>query len=89
MATATKQPAPEQPGSEKPAPDKSVGIAEVAEHLGTDPRSLRAFLRRTNQAVGRGTSYSWPSLNDSSVERLRVDWDATKAEKSERPSTKK
>ena len=84
MATSTKQ-----TGPEKPTSDKSLGIKEVADQLGTDPRSLRAFLRRTKRAVGRGTSYSWQSLDDPSLEQLRADWNATKAEKSERPSTKK
>ena len=73
----------------KTQPPAGVGIKEVASHLGTDPRSLRAFLRRTKRAVGRGTSYSWQSLDDPSVEQLHGDWNATKAEKRERPSTKK
>ena len=82
MATATKQSV-----AEKPTSDKSVGIAEVAEHLGTDPRSLRAFLRRTKRAVGRGTSYRWPSLDDPSVEQLHADWTATRGEISGRTTT--
>lgn len=83
MGTATKQ-----NGPEKPTSDKSVGVAEVAEHLGTDPRTLRVFLRRSGKSVGRGTSYSWQSLDDPSLQKLRADWDATKVT-SDRPSTKK
>lgn len=61
MATATRKTDDSKPA---PAKDKAkeepegVGVKEVAAHLKTDPRSLRAFLRRTERAVGRGTRHA-------------------------------
>lgn len=57
------------------ATDKQpIGVKEVAAHLKTDPRSLRAFLRRTERGTGRGTRYSWPSLTDPAVKKIAADW---------------
>lgn len=51
----------------KPRPDeaagsKGVGVKDLAGHVGTEPRVLRAFLRRKQRAVGKGRRYAWPSL---------------------------
>jgi hypothetical protein len=34
---------------------KSISVGELANHLGTDPRALRVFLRSADRVVGRGT----------------------------------
>lgn len=81
MATATRktdQPwaaeAKAKPADKKVEEPKGVGVKDLADHLGTEPRLLRAFLRRTQRAVGKGTRYSWPSLNDSAVKKIAADW---------------
>jgi hypothetical protein len=57
---------------------EGIGVAEVAK-LGTTHRALRAFLRRTERALGRGTRYSWPSLTDAAVKKLAAEWKAAQA----------
>ncbi|HMJ03260.1 MAG TPA: hypothetical protein VK506_09975 [Conexibacter sp.] len=81
-ATATK-PAPKA-AKAKPEP-QGVGIKELADHLGIDPRSLRGFLRRTQRSVGRGTRYEWPSLRDAAVKKIVADWRAAQAEADDAP----
>jgi len=68
--TATKtEPAP------KPAPT-GIGVKELAEHLGTEPRKLRIFLRKTERAAGKGERYNWPSLKSAEVRKIEADWKA-------------
>jgi hypothetical protein len=57
-------------------PTSEIGVKELAEHLGTDPRTLRGFLRRQDQSVGRGTRYRWGSLKDPAVAKLAAAWKA-------------
>lgn len=45
------------PAAKKPA--EPISVKEVAGVLGVEPRALRAFLRRTGQAAGRGARYSF------------------------------
>lgn len=52
----------------------TVGVKQLADHLGTEPRKLRGWLRRTERAVGQGTRYEWPSLSDPAVKKLAADW---------------
>lgn len=59
----------------KPAP-KGIGVKELAEHLGTEPRKLRIFLRRTERAAGKGARYNWPSLKSAEVRKIEADWKA-------------
>jgi len=59
-------------GSEK----QVVDINQLADHLKTDPRSLRAFLRQVKLGVGRGGAYGWPSLDDPAVKRIIKEWAA-------------
>lgn len=56
-----------------------IGVTQLAAHLKTDPRSLRAFLRRTERGTGRGTRYSWPSLTDAAVKKIAADWKSPQA----------
>jgi hypothetical protein len=58
---------------------KPIGVKQLADHLKTDPRSLRAFLRRTERGTGRGTRYSWPSLTDAAVKKIAADFKAAQA----------
>jgi transposase len=84
MPAATKR-AP-QAADDKPEPEKHVGIAELAQHLGTEPRTLRVFLRRNKRSVGRGARYSWPSLNDPEAEKIAAEWSAAGTADEEKPS---
>lgn len=64
------------PAKTAPAESKTIGVKELAEHLGTEPRALRAFLRRSKKAVGRGTRYEWESLTDPEAKKVIADWKA-------------
>ncbi len=55
---------------------KGIGVKELAEHLGTEPRKLRIFLRRTERAAGKGARYSWPALKSAEVRKIEADWKA-------------
>jgi hypothetical protein len=57
---------------------EGVGVKQLAEHLDTDPRTLRAFLRRSERAVGRGTRYEWQSLTDPEAKKVIAEWRAAK-----------
>lgn len=74
MASATRKTDDSKPAKGKAGDDKSVGVKELAAHLETDARALRAFLRRTERGTGRGTRYSWPSLSDPAVKKIAADW---------------
>jgi hypothetical protein len=56
-----------------------IGVKELSEHLGTDARTLRAFLRKHVGKVGKGSRYSWPSLNDAAVKKLATEFNAAQA----------
>ncbi len=77
MATAARK--TDAPKNDKPQDAKGIGVKDLAAHLGTDARSLRGFLRRTDRAVGRGERYSWASLTDPAVKKLAADWKAAQA----------
>lgn len=70
---------PKTTATRKAAERKTIGAKEVADHLGIEPRTLRAFLRKTERAVGRGTRYEWSSLNDPEVKKIVADWKASQA----------
>lgn len=59
---------------ENAAESKGIGVKQLAEHLGTEPRTLRAFLRKSKRAVGRGTRYEWKSLTDPEAKNVIADW---------------
>ncbi len=75
-ATTPKTPA--TPKAEKAKPD-GISVKELADHLGTDARALRGFLRRTKRAVGKGERYTWPSLKSPEVRKIEADWTAAQA----------
>lgn len=64
------------PAKTAPAEPKTIGVKQLAEHLGIDPRALRAFLRRSKRAVGRGTRYEWKSLTDPEAKKVMAEWNA-------------
>ena len=59
----------------------SIGVKQVAEKLGVEPKDLRKFIRSMDLGVGRGTRYAWPSLADPQVKKIIAAW--TKAQKTE------
>lgn len=75
MATTKTKPAAKQPATKaQPAKEQKAGVTvkDLAERLGTDPKSLRARIRKINGGTlpeGQ-TRYSWPSFNDPSLKEL-------------------
>jgi hypothetical protein len=54
--------------------DNTIGIKDVADKLGTEPRDLRKFVRGMHLGVGRGTRYAWASLADPQVKQIMAAW---------------
>jgi transposase len=77
---------PAKPAAKTPAKAKTIGVKEIAEHLDVEPRVLRAFLRRSKRAVGRGTRYEWKSLTDPEAKKVIAEWKAAQEKKSETPA---
>ncbi len=70
----------------KPASEPAtgaVGVKELAAHLGTDPRSMRKFLRTLDLGVGFGNRYSWASLADTAVKPIIKAWREAEAAEAE------
>ena len=60
-------------------------VKEFAASLGIVPRALRAFPRKTGRSAGRGTTDSWPSLNDSAVRKIAADYRKAQEAEPRRP----
>lgn len=75
---ATTPKTDDTPKADKAKPD-GIGVKELADHLGTDARALRGFLRRTGRAVGKGERYTWPSLKAPEVRKIEAEWTAAQA----------
>lgn len=58
--------------------DNSLTTKAVAERLGTDPKTLRVFLRATSQGVGSGSRYAFTAKD---VALLRVKFTKWTAER--------
>lgn len=56
------------------APKPPVGVKEVAAKVGTEPKALRAFLRKQAVGVGSGARYAWPSMSDPQVRAIVKAW---------------
>ena len=54
--------------------EATVGVKEVAAKVGTDPRTLRVFLRKQGIGVGSGKRYAWPSMSDPTVRQIVREW---------------
>ncbi len=52
----------------------AIGVKEVAAKVGTDPKSLRVFLRKQGVGVGSGKRYVWPSMSDPAVRHIVREW---------------
>lgn len=52
----------------------TIGVKELATKLGTDGRTLRAFLRSRGIGVGSGKRYAWPSFSDPTVKDIMREW---------------
>jgi len=70
MATATTT-ASQQPNSPSQTP---INAQTLAEHLHTDARTLRAFIRGLDLGVGFGSRYTWASMKDPQVKRIVAAW---------------
>ncbi len=58
-----------------------IGVKELAEHLGTTPYNLRAFIRMEGLGgVGRGSKYSWKSLKDPKAKAIIARWEAAQGQ---------
>jgi len=57
-----------------PAP--TLSTKEVAEHVGTDPKTLRVFLRASDdyQAVGSGSRYSFTAKDVPTLKGRFAEW---------------
>jgi hypothetical protein len=65
------------PAKTAPAEPETIGVKDLPEHIRTDARALRALLRRSKRAVGRGTRYEWKSLTDPEPTKVIADWMAS------------
>lgn len=59
-----------------PAQAKKLTVNDLAAKLDAEPRQLRAFLRRTEQAVGRGARYEFDA---ATVKRIAAAWNNDQA----------
>jgi hypothetical protein len=57
--------------------DKSVGVKQLADKLGTTPYELRKVIRSLDLGVGRGTRYAWPSMQSADVKKITRAYEAT------------
>lgn len=55
---------------------KTLSTREVAEKVGTDPKTLRVFLRATSQGVGSGKRYALPAKEVAKVKKEFATWEA-------------
>lgn len=63
--------------------DNTLTTKVVAERLGTDPKTLRVFLRATEQGVGSGARYAFTNKDVAPLKAKFTKWAA------EREATKK
>lgn len=55
---------------------KTLSTRKVAEKVGTDPKTLRVFLRATSQGVGSGKRYALPAKEVAKVKKEFATWEA-------------
>lgn len=55
---------------------KTIGAAELAKQIGTEPSELRKFLRSEDKKVGRGKRYEFTTKQASAVKRR---WEAAQS----------
>jgi hypothetical protein len=73
------------PKRSKKAPANELTTRDMAERLGTDPKTLRMFLRASSLGVGSGTRYSFVAKDVAPLKAKFTKWlterEAAKAEK--------
>ncbi|BBY94280.1 hypothetical protein MGALJ_39490 [Mycobacterium gallinarum] len=71
-------------------PDNTLTTKAVAEKLGTDPKTLRVFLRATSQGVGSGSRYTFTAKDVAPLKAKFTKWAAERdaAKKSNEPEAK-
>lgn len=62
------------------AKKKMLTTREVAEKLGTDPRTLRRFLRAKDKGVGTGARYEFEPRDIAPLKKSFTSWDKARAE---------
>ncbi|MEB3032283.1 hypothetical protein [[Mycobacterium] nativiensis] len=56
------------------APTPALTTREVAEKIGTDPKTLRVFLRATSEGVGSGSRYSFTAKDVAPLKAKFTKW---------------
>lgn len=56
--------------------DNTLTTKNVAEKLGTDPKTLRVFLRATSQGVGSGSRYTFTNKDVAPLKAKFTKWAA-------------
>ncbi|EUA14821.1 hypothetical protein I546_1132 [Mycobacterium kansasii 732] len=56
--------------------DNTLTTKAVAERLGTDPKTLRVFLRATSQGVGSGSRYAFTNKDVAPLKARFTKWTA-------------
>ncbi len=74
MATATAPQATTATEPAKAGTEGGIGVKELASKLGTDPRTLRKFIRGLDLGVGTGSRYRWTGMSDPAVKRITKAW---------------
>lgn len=59
-----------------PQPKQALSVKDLAEKLGTEPRTLRAFLRRTGHGAGKGSRYVFDA---AAIKKVTAAWEAEQA----------
>lgn len=59
--------------------DNTLTTKAVAEKLGTDPKTLRVFLRATEQGVGSGSRYAFTAKDVAPLKAKFTKWAAERA----------
>ncbi|WP_084021547.1 hypothetical protein [Mycobacterium avium] len=54
--------------------DNTLTTKVVAERLGTDPKTLRVFLRATSQGVGSGSRYAFTNKDVAPLKAKFTKW---------------
>ncbi|MBW3589524.1 MAG: hypothetical protein KY429_08915 [Actinobacteria bacterium] len=66
---------------------KILSTKQVAEKLGTDPRTLRKFLRSRDRGVGTGSRYEFKPEQIATIKKQFTDWSKGEVKKKEPAAT--
>lgn len=55
-------------------PDNTLTTKAIAEKIGTDPKTLRVFLRATSEGVGSGSRYAFTSKDIAPLKAKFTKW---------------